>query len=113
MSVYVLVYSHRHGIDASVYATQGDAERAACDIVLSCLDEVDKATTKLAIVEAMASGRYGDAILLYCAAAGEDMDLSESECFSFEGPALKRDIEAALASARAEVANASSEGEAP
>lgn len=44
LTIWILEYSHKHGIDINVYKTQADVERAALEIVAQYRDDFNIAS---------------------------------------------------------------------
>jgi hypothetical protein len=93
---HVLVYVHRHGIEASAYEARDEAERAACHLALAGLEEIEDVVARRAIVDAMKAGNRADAILLYSAAHREQLEVVEGSALPADEEGLERHVEATL-----------------
>lgn len=74
--VHVLTYSHRHGLDVSVYATRELAEESASMIIRDWI-EVQEPGTRKRIAKLLDAGRYADALELYEDATDESINIQE------------------------------------
>jgi len=76
--VYVLQYSHRHGVDVSTYRTEDGAIQAIYEIVMGCLDEVDNAEKRKEIREAVKSRSLAKLSQLWAEETEEGFDIDET-----------------------------------
>ena len=78
-TTWVLVYSHRHGVDVSSHDSPTLAEEAAVDIVREYYETEVPADLRTPILEALAASRWAAALELYQQATMESLDIHETE----------------------------------
>lgn len=64
--VFVLVYTHKHGDDLSVYDTEEHAVMSACDIIEEYINDVEDETVKAAIKLAILECAWNKAFDIWC-----------------------------------------------
>jgi hypothetical protein len=70
MSVWLLVYTHKHGMDASVYTTREKALDSAIDIVREYMDELEPEDAE-AVTKLIKAGKLDSALQRYTDATSE------------------------------------------
>jgi hypothetical protein len=78
-TLYLLVYSHRHGEDHSLHPTEDDAKRAAAEIMVEWLADLDSLEHQGNILSALESGDYYEAMCGWSERSGESLYIEPME----------------------------------
>lgn len=82
MTVFILLYAHRHGSDVSVYASRALAEEARSELIDTAIDDWDEEEPLLVPIRAaLATGQHEEAAKAYDALQAT---VSEPEQFEIE-----------------------------
>lgn len=86
--LFVITYSHRHGVDVNVFATEAAAREARAEIVMNNMDEIEDEATKHAIADAYEADKYDECYDLYKTVV-DDESIAIDDC-SLRGADVRR-----------------------